>query len=247
MRSQEAVQQYTWSHGGVIRAPRDRKRMALVFTGGDFADGLMTVLDALEEHEVPGSFFFTGDFYRRPEFRAGIERAIAEDHYLGPHSDKHLLYAPWDDRSKTLVTREQFAADLEANVVEMEKFGIARRDITWWIPPYEWYNEDISRWSIEEGIRLFNFTPGTVSHTDYMEDDDPRFRSSDEIFRNILEFESREPDGLNGFLLLIHQGASPRRTDKFYTRLSKLITELELRGYEFARVDELLKDAPTAP
>src|SRR5690606_35399751 len=101
MQKQPEVSDYTWSHGGVIRGPRDRKAVALVFTGHDFGDGLGEVLETLAEHEVPGSFFFTGDFYRNPKFHADIRRAVQDGHYMGAHSDKHLLYAPWEDRNKT--------------------------------------------------------------------------------------------------------------------------------------------------
>lgn len=51
----------------------------------------------------------------------------------------------------------------------------------------------------------------------------------------------RSTNGLNGFILLIHIGTDPRRTDKFYNYLPTLINELKNRGYEFERVDQMLK------
>jgi endoglucanase len=38
---------------------------------------------------------------------------IAEGHYVGPHSDGHLLYIPWENRDTLLVTKEQFNDDLK--------------------------------------------------------------------------------------------------------------------------------------
>jgi endoglucanase len=46
---------------------------------------------------------------------------------------------------------------------------------------------------------------------------------------------------MNGFILLIHIGTDPRRTDKLYNRLGNLIDTLRARGYSFARIDDLLR------
>ena len=37
-------------------------------------------------------------------------------HYLGPHSDEHLLYNDWNNRDSLLVTHEQFIADMQNNL-----------------------------------------------------------------------------------------------------------------------------------
>jgi peptidoglycan/xylan/chitin deacetylase (PgdA/CDA1 family) len=58
--------------------------------------------------------------------------------------------------------------------------------------------------------------------------------------KSILEYEERSISGLNGFILLVHIGTDPRRTDKFYKYLPELITRLKSRGYQFERIDELL-------
>ena len=170
-----------------------------------------------------------------------IRGLAADGHYLGPHSDKHLLYCPWDDRDKTLVSREEFRADLEANFREMARFGIAREKGHLFIPPYEWYNRTIAAWARELSLTLFNFTPGTSSNADYTTPSMPEYLSSQTIYDRILTYEKKDPHGLNGFILLIHIGTDPARTDKFYFRLGDLIDELKKRGYEFVRIDELLR------
>ncbi|MDK2972906.1 MAG: hypothetical protein PWP23_2661 [Candidatus Sumerlaeota bacterium] len=238
---------YTFSHGGVIRGPRNEKRLSLLFTGGDFGEGTHVVLDALAKHGVTGSFYFTGGYLRAEAHRSAIERAIAEGHILGPHSDAHLLYCPWDDREKTLVTREAFIADLRANTSALSRMGVVCEDMIWWIPPYEWYNAEIAQWSREAGHRLFCFTPGTLSHTDYTPDDAKNYRSNDTIWNSIFDYEKTEADGLNGFLLLTHVGAGDGRTEKFFNRLDAMITRLKELGYSFASVPQLLADAPETP
>lgn len=227
-------------HGGIIRGDPSRPRMSLVFTGGDFGDGGSYIRRVLREEGVKAGFFFTGDFYRAPAFEEVIRGLAADGHYLGPHSDRHLLYCPWDAREKTLVTRAEFRADLEANFRAMARFGIARRRPHLFIPPYEWYNRDIAVWSHECDLVLFNFTPGTSSNADYTTPSMPEYLSSEAIYGRILAYEKTDPHGLNGFILLVHIGTDPARTDKFYLRLGDLIRELKKRGYELVRIDELL-------
>lgn len=226
--------------GGIVRGRTDRKDMALIFTGGDFADGGAHIRRVLGEKGVKAGFFFTGDFFRSPEKRDLIRGLIADGHYLGPHSDKHLLYCDWDDRSKTLLTREEFQADILANYAIMNEFGIRKEDARWFIPPYEWYNKEIVRWAEELGLILFNFSPGTSSNADYTTPDMPEYLSSDAIRGRIWDCERRDPNGFNGFIMLIHIGTDPKRTDKFYLRLGDLLDELGRRGYGLVRIDKLL-------
>lgn len=239
----EQSKRFTWIHGAVVRGPRDAKRIALIFTGGDYGEGSENVLDTLRERGLPGAFFFTGDYLRDSSNQAAIRAAIEDGHYLGPHSDQHLLYCPWDDRAKTLVTREEFVADLHRNLDELGAHGVERTRIKWWIPPYEWYNEEIAQWAREAGYPLFSFSPGTVSHADYTEDDAANFRSNEVILQNVLAFEEEQPDGLNGFLLLTHVSASPKRTRKFSNDLHLLIDALAARGYEFVPLERMLEGA----
>ncbi len=234
------VAAFLMDHDGIVRADPSVRRLALVFTGGSFGDGGETIRRVLGEKKVKAGFFFTGDFYRAPEFGATIRGLVADGHYLGPHSDRHLLYCPWEDREKTLVGRGEFVADLEANFREMARFGIPRTKGHLFIPPYEWYNRDIAAWARGLDLVLFNFTPGTSSNADYTTPSMPSYLSSQAIYDRILAYEKEDPHGLNGFILLIHIGTDPARTDKFYLRLGDLIDELEKRGYDLVRIDELL-------
>ena len=237
----------TRDQGAITRGPRDEPRIALIFTGGHYAEGAQSILDALRDRGVKASFFVTGDFIRTPAFSDHLRRIVDEDHYLGAHSDAHLLYASWEDRSSTLVSEAQFRADLEKNLDDLTAFGRTRAQMRYFIPPFEWYNQEIADWSREMGLVLFTYTPGTRSNADYMPDDHPRFISSADIVRTILDFESAEPDGLNGFLLLLHLGAGPERTDRMYPLVGPLIAELQRRGYSFVRVDQLLAAAVALP
>lgn len=232
---------FTYDQGGITRGDRSSKRMSLVFTGDEFAEGGTVIADALAKHNVKASFFLTGRFYRTRANRQIIERLKKDGHYLGAHSNEHLLYADWNDRSKTLVTREQFERDLNDNLAAMRPFGIDRKAVPFYMPPYEWYNAEISNWSSSIGSQIVNFTPGTRSNADYTTDDDKNYISSDAIMTRIKEYEAKDPNGLNGFILLTHIGSGPKRTDKFHNRVDSLIDWLKSKNYEPLRIDELLK------
>ncbi len=226
--------------GAIIRGDTSAKKLALVFTGDEFGDGGQHILDVLDRQQVPGSFFFTGNFYRNPRFELLIQSLASNDHYLGAHSDKHLLYCDWEDRDSLLVTYEGFVQDLENNYQEMGRFGIEKQNARFFLPPYEWYNDSISLWTKSLDLQLINFTHGTLSHADYTTPDMPNYRSNKAIFQSIMDYEKESANGLNGFILLNHIGTAPERTDKFYLHLEVLIEELKNKGYQFERIDELL-------
>jgi endoglucanase len=233
---------FTYDHGAIVRGSKDRKRLAIVFTGDEFGDGLSTITRSLEWHHAKASFFFTGRFYRNQKFAAEIRQLERAGNYLGPHSNSHLLYADWTDRSKTLVSHKQFVDDLNENYAAMKRLGISRENARHFLPPFEWYNNQIADWTVSMGLTLVNFTPGTRSNADYTTPDMPTYRSSQEIYDSILQHEANDPNGLNGFILLLHAGTDSARTDKFYDRLDDLLEWLRAKRYDLVRVDKLLSE-----
>ncbi len=231
--------------GGIIRGPVGEKRVALVFTGHSFAEGGEIILNALARHDARASFFLTGDFLTNRQFAPLVRRIVAAGNYVGPHSDKHLLYCDWDRPEKTLVTHAEFRADLAANLEKLAGCGVNRTEVRYFLPPFEQVNEDIVHWSAEMGLTLINFTPGTRSNADYTGEADKNFVSSQAIFDSIVKREHEDPHGLNGFILLLHLGSGPGRADKFHTRFGKLLDYLSNKGYQFVRVDTLLQLKPT--
>lgn len=229
----------TYSYGAIIRGDTSRRALTLVFTGDEFADGGDTIRAMLRRAGVPAAFFFTGNFYRNPEFAPLIRGLHQDGHYLGAHSDRHLLYCSWEDRDRLLVSREEFLADLAANYREMERFGIKKGDAPFFLPPFEWYNDSIATWTTGYGLQLVNFTPGTRSNADYTTPEMTNYRDSETIYQSILNYEEKDPYGLNGFLLLIHIGTDPARADKLYWRLETLVQELQEKGYAFVPLKEM--------
>lgn len=232
----------TYNYGGLIRMDPTEKIIYLVFTGGDYNDSGEEIRHILADNKIKAHFFFTGDFYRNHENKELIINLIYGGNYLGAHSDKHLLYADWGNRDSLLITKKEFISDLQNNYSEMEKFGIEKNNAKLFMPPYEWYNNQISKWTNELGLTLINFTPGTYSNADYTTPDmGDKYFSSERIFNSILNYEEKHKNGLNGFILLLHAGTDPLRTDKFHTKLDELIKTLKSRGYSFKLINDHLK------
>lgn len=182
----------------------------------------------------------TGRFYRNPAFEKTILQLKKDGHYLGAHSNDHLLYCDWTKRDSLLVTKEQFVTDLLKNYTALQGFGIGKEKAPFFLPPYEWYNDSIAAWTHEMGLQLINYTPGTLSHADYTTPNDKNYRSSGVIYNSIVQYEQTHPGGLNGFILLMHTGTDPARKDKFYSYLPRLLNWLQAKGYSTVTVKELL-------
>lgn len=231
---------FTHDHGAIVRGDSTRQQLTFVFTGHEFADGAKHIRSILKKHEIKAAFFFTGHFYWNPNFKKNIQNLIKDGHYLGAHSNAHLLYCDWVKRDSLLVTHQEFLYDLEANYEVMGQFGISKEQAPYFLPPYEWYNDRIAEWTADQGLQLINMTPGTLSHADYTTPEMLNYRSSEKIYRSILDFESKHSSGLNGFLLLMHIGTDPKRGDKFHYRLEELILELKSRNYDIIALEKML-------
>jgi peptidoglycan/xylan/chitin deacetylase (PgdA/CDA1 family) len=225
---------FTSEEGGIVRGPTSERKIALVFTGHEYAEGAGTILDELARRDIKAAFFVTGDFAVNAEFTPLVSRMILRGHLVGPHSNKHLLYCDWSRERTTLVSHDEFVRDLLENAARLETFGATDR---FFLPAYEHYNAQIAGWARELGWTLVNFTPGTRSTADYTGENDIHFVSSREIFESIKARELKDPHGLNGFLLLLHLGAGPGRADKFHSRFGELLDYLSERGYKFVRLD----------
>ena len=237
----ERKKDFSYSHGAIVRGDTATREISLVFTGDEFGDGGSFISETLEKENIKASFFLTGNFYRNSEFKPVINKLLKNGNYLGSHSDRHLLYCDWNKRDSLLVSREEFISDLERSYVEMENHGIKRIDAGFFLPPYEWYNDSIAAWTRELGLQLINFTSGTRSNADYTTPEmGNQYVDSRAIYNSILSYEEKSHSGLNGFILLIHIGTHPGRSDKFYYYLPDLLKELKGRDYKFVRIDDML-------
>lgn len=228
--------------GAITRGKTTEKKIAIVFTGDEFADGGDAIGKTLNNERIKASFFFTGRFYKNPAFKNLIKGLKKNGHYLGAHSDQHLLYNDWVKRDSLLVSKQTFTNDLLENYHAMKEFGVKMEQSQYFLPPFEWYNQTISDWTKSMGLQLINFTSGTRSNADYTYPEMGKsYKNSDEIYQSIIKQAKAEENGLNGYILLLHIGTDSRRKDKFYQRLPELIEFLKKEGYNMVKIDELLR------
>lgn len=194
----------------------------------------------MAKEKVKANFFLTGRFYENKKFKPLVEQLGRQGHFLGPHSYGHLLYCDWTRRDSLLLDQETFTNDLLQNLDVMASYKDIYKQPRFFMPPYEWYNQRVSDWAKELGIQIINYTPGTLSNADYTTPDMKNYRSSEVIWQSIMNKEKSSPSGLNGFILLVHIGTDPKRTDKFYYRIPNLLQQLKLKGYQFVKIDQLL-------
>jgi endoglucanase len=229
---------YTVEHGGITRGDSSRREIALVFTADEFYEGLEVIGKNLRSERVKGAFFLTGRLYRNADAKPMIKRLFKDGHYMGPHSDMHLLYNDWGRRDSLLVTRDSMMSDLSANYRAMDALGIRHRERLF-IPPYEWWSRQVADWCRESSVQVVNFTAGTRSNADYTY---PEMGASYLSSARILDhLDALAASGrLNGAIVLVHAGTDPRRPDKLYDSLGEWVAAMKARGYSFLRPDVLL-------
>jgi endoglucanase len=215
-----------------------KRYIYLCFTAHDFNDGFDTIISTLSHHNAKASFFLTGDFCRTPANKKIINKLRSHGEYIGPHSDKHLLYCSWEQRDSLLVTKNEFLSDLDNNYKELTKSGISRKEALVFLPPYEWYNDSIADWTIKAGLKLVDNSYGTITNQDWTFSDKGKpYFSSDSLLKNLFSYE--ELNTMNGYILLIHPGTDPRRKDKFYLKLDTILQYLENKKYSFHSFSEI--------
>lgn len=221
-------------YGTVIYTDTTQKVINLVFSADSTFEGAPHILDVLKQHNAKGNFFFTGNFLRMKEYDEIFKRIHSEGHYIGGHSNHHLLYAEWNPERTNLVTNDSLIADLRGNYMELAKKGVKREDAPYFMPPFEWYNAQNVKAINSEGITVICLSPHVGTSEDYTTPDMPIYRSSQQIIDKLFENEAKY--SLNGVFMLIHPGTHPMRTDKLYLRLDEILTRLEDLGYTFKRL-----------
>ncbi|WP_142784063.1 polysaccharide deacetylase family protein [Changchengzhania lutea] len=214
--------------GAIVRSDTLKKNIYLCFTGHDHAEGFENVISVLNKQKVKGSFFLTGDFVRSNENL--VKELSKSGHFVGAHSDKHLLYCDWIKRDSLLHSEKRIKEDILQNLNALKKLEICPKHF---MPPYEWYNKKVVEIALQLNQITVNFSSGTRSNADYTTPEMPNYISSNDILKSIYSYLSL--NSMNGFHLLIHPGTSPKRKDKFYLRLDELINKLKKEGYQFSK------------
>lgn len=230
-------------NGAIRRLDESKKEIYLIFSADSMFNGGEKVLQTLKKEKVKGSFFFTGNALRMPEHKNLIEKIIKEGNYVSGHSDRHLLYAPWDgDRNTMLVSSDSILADIRNNAKELEKFGVSQKDSKWFLPPYEHYNIESVNTLERAGYKVINYTPGTATPADYTIPSMKSYKDAKTLINALYKFE--EKNTLNGAIILMHPGVEESRpeAERLYNNLRDIIVYLKGKGYQFKSFKDLCSE-----
>ncbi len=219
------------TQGAIVRLHPDRKVVHLIFSADSAFEGANHILKVLDKNGLKASFFLTGNCLRMKEHEKIIKEIIKKDHYVGAHSDKHLLYASWEKRSQSLVSPDSLRADLQQNMKELARMGVDISKVNYYLCPYEYYNNGNVEVIESIGQQVINFTPGITAAADYKTPDMKNYSSSQQLIDQLYAFDAKQ--GLSGAIILIHPGTAAARTDKLYLKLDEIILHLKKNGYTF--------------
>ncbi len=236
--------------GVVEKINPQNKEVYLVFTGhysqadsGRFEnfDGVVPVLNTLEEKGVKGSFFPTGVCFDVEKYQEPVNRIIQNGHYLSSHSYAHLLLCSEEDHNISLVSGDSLRADFAIMENRLEGYGLTKEQYCWLIPPYETYNRAAVEVMKDMGYRLVNPTSGFITGMDWTSPGAPNYHSTEKILEHLWKYE--QENTFNGVVLLIHAMNYPDRTDadRPYTYLGEIIDKLKEKGYTFRTMFDVIE------
>ncbi len=222
----------------VSRITTKEKVLSLTFDAGSISNGAENILNILKENEIHTTFFLTGRFIRKNiDLTAEI---IENKHEIGNHTYSHPHFTEFEDTWKHTTLPNMSRDIVQQELLAMDSVLYAnfnKRSKPFWRAPFGEYNKEILQWAGELGFRHIRWS----RHGDTMdwvrEEDSALYRSSEQIYENILNMESTGK--LKGAILLMHLGTD-RKSDFPYLMLPKLIKYLKEKNYRFLSISEML-------
>ncbi len=195
------------------RGNSNSRKIALTFDDGPEDIYTPQVLDVLKEHNIPATFFYMGQRIERyPEV---VERTIKENHIIANHS--------WSHPDLTGLTDLEVYREIKDTEISMEKITDLQTSLL--RPPYGLISQKIIEQLIDLDYRIIQWS---VDSRDW------QVRDVDQILINTL------PDVDDGAILLFHTAGGGQSFQATVDALPELIYTLEIQGYKFVTVDELL-------
>jgi cellulose synthase/poly-beta-1,6-N-acetylglucosamine synthase-like glycosyltransferase/peptidoglycan/xylan/chitin deacetylase (PgdA/CDA1 family) len=200
------------------------RTIALTFDDGPDPRWTPAVLDVLERHRAPATFFVVGS--RVLEHPSLVRRIRREGHELGVHTFSHV----------DLGALSSWEADLQLSLTQTALAGAAGVRSGLYRPPY---SSTTAAMSAEDYVSY-----RSVARRGYLialADFDSRDWQRDGV--DAIVGRATPPDGAGG-VVLFHDGGGERTES--VAALERLLTSLEARGYRFVTVGELAGVAPGA-
>ncbi len=200
------------------------RTVALTFDDGPDPRWTPAVLDALQRHHAPATFFVVGS--RVLEHPDLVRRVRREGHELGVHTFSHV----------DLGALSSWEADLQLSLTQTALAGAAGIRSGLYRPPYSSTTAAMSAEDYE--------SYRSVARRGYLitlADFDSRDWQRDGV--DAIVGRATPPDGAGG-VVMFHDGGGDRTES--VAALERLLTSLEDRGYRFVTVGELAGLAPGA-
>jgi peptidoglycan-N-acetylmuramic acid deacetylase len=228
-----------------IRGISTEKQLALTFDGDYLNNMADSILNILQDKNVPATFFLTGRFIEN--YPGTVQRMVDEKHVVGNHTWRHPHLTQYEQtRTHALrpeITREKVQTEL-TKTEELFKKVTGRSMPRLWRAPYGEHNDEIRLWAAELGYRQIGWTQDrhlklTLDTMDWVADkNSPLYHNPAEMLERILTFEAQSESGLNGGIILMHLG-SERDGDYPFEVIDTIIDELTNRGYVFVSIPQM--------
>lgn len=199
-------------YGAAYLGDTSQKVLYLTFDAGYENGCTAQILDTLQKHGVPATFFLVGNYLEQnPDL---VKRMVAEGHTVGNHTYHHWDMSKIGDKE----TFRKELEDLEALYTQVTGESMQK----FYRPPQGIYSEENLKMAQEMGYHTVFWS---LAYVDWLNDEQP---TSEQAFSKLL------PRVHNGAVILLH---STSRTNAEI--LDDLLTRYEEMGYRFAPVSEI--------
>jgi len=220
------------------RAQTDQKVISLTFDGGSLANGADSIVTILSEKNIQTTFFLTGAFIEN--YPRIVRMMLEEQHELANHSysHPHLTSFEADNGHHTLTHVDRQFIQAQLQKTDSVFYGEYSHHLKpYWRAPFGEYNREILLWAAEAGYKHVGWSRGGDTRDWISDTESPLYRSTGEIYNNLVELESRGQ--LRGSIILMHLH-SDRSNDMPYKILPKIIDYLRGKGYRFVTISNLI-------
>lgn len=199
-------------NAAIYREKTAEKNIYLTFDNGYEQGYTRSILDVLQKHEVPATFFVTGHYVEsEPDL---IKRMAKEGHIIGNHSYNHPDFTKM---SKQKVEKE--LKKLETSVADLTK----QTTMNYVRSPRGTFNEDTLQWTKEFGYTQVFWS---LAFEDWETDKQQGWKHA---YNQVME--QVHP----GAIVLLHTVSEDNAE-----ALDKIIKALKKDGYQFKSLDELM-------
>lgn len=188
----------------------DKPLLALTFDSAWGDEDLTEILQILEKHNAPATFFVTGEWAKK--YPNAIQLIDESGHEIANHGNAH--------KHMPQITQEEMEKEIQLCHDAVKE--LTGKDMTLFRAPYSEWNSEVIAVAHSMGYASINHSVDSLDWKDY---------GTDSIIKTVCEHKNLE----NGSIILLHNGATYTKD-----ALDIMLTKLEEQGFSFAKVSELI-------